>query len=105
MQLLTDYFQSLELVQAGVPRETADYFFQKDCLYTNTKKRYEPAFPYVPCWSIGALWEILHERAPKKVYAFDTGLSTRELVEAIVNSICKMMNDADLSKDKAEVRQ
>ena len=105
MKLLTDYFQSLELVKAGVPRDTADYFFQKDCKYNNTKKRYEPAFPYVPCWSIGALWEFLHGQAPDRVFSFDTEMSSSGLVEALVTATCNMMKDADLSKDKAEIRQ
>lgn len=30
MKNLTDYFQSLELVKAGVPKESADYFFVND---------------------------------------------------------------------------
>ena len=85
MKLLTDYFQSLELVKAGVPKETADYFFHKDCIYTESEKRQEPAFPYVPCWSIGALWEYFHDTG--RVYDFGTDMSSSELLDAMVSAI------------------
>ena len=61
MQLVTNYFQSCELLKAGLPKESADYFYYKDSEFNKNKKRQEPTFPYVPCWSVAALWEFLHE--------------------------------------------
>ena len=87
MKQLTDYFQSLEMLQAGIPRETADYFFHKGNEYLNSRKRYEPAFPYVPCWSVGAIWEYLHDNS-KEVFSFDTDSSTESLVEELVRAAC-----------------
>lgn len=87
MKLLTDYFQAAELVAAGVPMETADYFFQKDCIYTTSEKEaIEPTFPYKPCWSIAALWEYLHEHNCDMVFTFDTEQSTENLLEGLVNA-------------------
>lgn len=87
MKTLTDYFQSLELMKVGVPKETADYYFRKDCVYNSDHKRQEPCFPYVPCWSIGALWEYLHSISDKE-WSFETSLSSEELVEALVDAVC-----------------
>ena len=86
MKLLTDYFQSCELVKAGVPKESADYFFHKDCIYTESEKRYEPTFPYTPCWSIAALWQYLYEHNCDMAFSFDTEQSTEDLVEGLVNA-------------------
>lgn len=91
MKNLTDYFQSLELVAAGVPAETADYFFRKDCMYNTNEKRYEPAFPYIPCWSLGALWEFIFENCGDKVYEFSSEMSSSELMQVLVNTACGIM--------------
>ena len=88
MKGLTDYFQSAELVKAGVPRETADFFFQKDSEYLNAKKRYEPTFPYMPCWSIAALWEYVYEHNGDIVFTFETDQDLDELVQGLVNAAC-----------------
>jgi len=86
MKLLTDYFQSRRLVSAGVPKESADYFFHKDSEYSNTRKRQEPAFPYTPCWSIAALWEYLFNHNCDMAFMFDTEQSTEDLIEGLVNA-------------------
>ena len=53
MRNKTDYWQSVQLVQAGYSPQTADYFFYKDSVGSGgQKKRYEPYFPYVPCWGV-----------------------------------------------------
>lgn len=93
MKNLTDYFQSLELMQAGVPRESADYYFSKDCQYNSKHKRQEPAFPYVPCWSIGALWEFIFSYGGKRVFVFDTSSSSAELIDAMVQAACQLARD------------
>lgn len=92
MKLLTDYFQSLELVEAGVPRDTADYYFHKDCMYNSSEKRFEPPFPYTPCWSVAALWEYIFSNSGDGdiVYEFSTELSSSELVDALVDAACRV---------------
>lgn len=86
MKLLTDYFQSLELVSAGIPIETADYYYRKGRMYSYEEKHEEPPFPYIPCWSIAALWDLLHER--DSVYEFATDLSSNGLVDELVKVLC-----------------
>ena len=86
MKNLTDYFQSLELVKVGIPKETADYYFPKNCEYNTNHKRQEPAFPYIPCWSLGALWDCLHYDIDGE-FEFDTTLNSEQLIEALVNAI------------------
>ena len=93
MKNLTDYFQSLELVKAGVPKETADYFFVNDTPAPVGSVVCQPEFPFVPCWSIGALWHWLNENC-EDVYVFDTRLSTEELIEGLVR-VCKQMGDVE----------
>jgi len=91
MKSLTDYFQSCELVKAGVPKETADYYFYKDSEYSKTKKRQEPPFPYVPCWSIGALWEFLYDYRFDMVFGFDTEQPTTDVIQGLVTAACMIM--------------
>ena len=86
MQLVTNYFQSCELLKAGLPKESADYFYFKDSEFNKNKKRQEPAFPYVPCWSVAALWQYLYEHNCDMAFTFDTEQSTYELVEGLVNA-------------------
>ena len=90
MKNVTDYFQSARLLGAGLPPESADYFYHKESQYSRTKKRYEPAFPYMPCWSIGALWEYIFENAGEKVYVFSTEFSTSELIDGLVDVACNI---------------
>ena len=87
MKNLTDYFQSLGLLESGVPRESSDYFFasfQKSTPFT--KGECEPTFPYIPCWSIGALWQYLYEHNCDITFTFDTEQSSEELIEGLVNA-------------------
>lgn len=93
MKLLTNYFQSLELVAAGLPGETADYIYHKGNEYDANRKRYEPAFPHIPCWSAGALWEYIHGFAPDRVCEFDTSLSADQLMEALVVAVCDLLGN------------
>ena len=80
MTHLTNYFQSLRLVTAGVPSDSADYFYAKETKLPKVRE-----FTSVPCWSIGTLWQILHQC--DGTYEFDTELSTEELIEEMVKAI------------------
>lgn len=83
---LTDYWQAVRLVTAGVPKESADYFFSKSGMQGNWRMtQTEPEFPYVPCWSLSNLWSLLHDGG--KTYEFSTDMSTEELIEAMVNAL------------------
>ena len=77
----TDYFQSLELMQAGVPRESADLFF-----YDEKKEDKVLEITSVPCWSIGALWQYLYEHNCDMAFTFDTEQSTEELMDGLVKA-------------------
>ena len=81
MKKTTDYFQSLRLVAAGVPEETADLFFYKE---SNSPKVRE--LTSVPCWSIGALWQYLYEHNGDMAFTFDTEQSVDELIEGLVRA-------------------
>lgn len=81
MQTSTDYFQSLRLVAAGVPRDSADLFFVKESSVIPKTRD----FTAVPCWSIAALWQIL--RGLDGEYEFSTDLSLEELIEGMVKAI------------------
>ena len=88
MAHLTDYWQAVRLVSAGVPKESADYYFSKHGMDGDWKMtRTEPEFPYVPCWSLSNLWSLLHDAAT--TYEFSTEMSADVLVEAMVNAIVK----------------
>ena len=86
MKNLTDYFQSLELVKAGVPAESSDYFFHQD--KTLDKDKISPRFPYVPCWSIGALWQYLYDHNCDVAFSYDTEQTLDELIQGLVNAAC-----------------
>jgi len=92
MKNLTDYFQSLELVKAGVPKETADYFFVNDTPAPVGSAMCQPEFPFVPCWSIGALWGFLNTTC-EDVFEFDTSQSPEELIEGLVRAVCNAMKE------------
>lgn len=94
MKNLTDYFQSLELLEAGVPRESADYYFRKGTKHSLVEKHYEPEFPYVPCWSIGALWDYLYAHNCDMMFSFDTEQSTEEVIEGLVKA-AKMVKERE----------
>ena len=94
MKNLTDYFQSLELIKAGVPKESADYYFVNDTPAPVGSAMCQPEFPFVPCWSACALWDFLNTNC-EDVYSFDTRLSTEELMDGLVKAACKAMKDVE----------
>lgn len=81
MRTCTDYFQSLRLVSAGVPTETADLFFVKESEGFKTKD-----FTSVPCWSIPALWQYLFDHNCDMTFTFDTDQTLAELIDGLVNA-------------------
>jgi len=86
MKKMTDYFQSLKLVAAGVPAESADNFF-----YDERREPKALEITSVPCWSIGALWEFIFENCGDRVFEFSSEMSTSELMDALVETACSLM--------------
>ena len=81
MKKTTDDFQSLRLVAAGVPSDTADMFFCKESAGIKTRD-----FTSIPCWSIPALWQYLFDHNGDMAFTFDTEQSTDELIEGLVRA-------------------
>ena len=86
MKNLTDYYQSLRLMSAGVPRESADYFFVDDVPASIGSQMCKLPYPHIPCWSIGALWEYIFSNCGDIVYQFDTEMSSSELMDALIET-------------------
>ena len=84
----TNYKQSLRLLNAGIPKSTSDYFFLEGSdEYIDKRWAGGPKFNYIPCWSMAALWELMHRASPVKVKEFSTSLSSAELIEQMVETI------------------
>ena len=96
MKNITDYFQALELLEAGVPRESADYVFVNalDGEYHQYPKGIVPDITAVPCWSIGALWEYLYEHSCDMAFTFDTEQTTEEVMDGLVKA-AKMVKERE----------
>lgn len=73
--IATSIVQSLRLLDAGVPKESADL------IAFNAK-----SMNSVPAWSLSALWQIIHEAG--EIYEFSTDIQPEELIETLVTTIC-----------------
>jgi len=98
-QIPTSIEQSKRLLEAGVPKGSADmkhtrlvieadgggYFSigpRKDFHIEVGNAKFEDE---VPAWSLSALWQMIHDL--DKTYEFPTSLSADELIETLVTTI------------------
>ena len=102
-QIATTIEQSKRLMEAGVNKESADMMWTnrvETCddwghfvTVEEETEHLEIAFSYFilngvarPAWSLSALWQMVHEL--DKTYEFPTTLSSDDLIELLVKTIC-----------------
>lgn len=89
--IVTSYWQSLELLQVKLDRETADFYYvdtpsgRKALRWREEEIVFPLTASEIPSWSLSALWDIVHDL--DKTYEFDTNLSARELLDTLVETI------------------
>lgn len=99
-QLATTPAQSVQLLQAGISQETADFHWVKSCVKDENGNLKDVLFTgcfmdsYHPAWSLTALWRLAKEKGLSLV--FSTGDDTPE---DIVSLIVKALTDNDTEKD------
>lgn len=91
IQIATTIEQSKRLLEAGVPKESADMRWEQFpglvphlCYQPGVMPLIPPKV--TPAWSLSALWSIIYDF--DKTYEFPTQLSAEELIETLVTTIC-----------------
>lgn len=100
---ITEFWQSLKLLQAGLDRETADYVYQRSMevsqpggedgaqhfepVYTPRPRRDGDAFTtdVIPAWSLGRIWDLFTERGWH--YDFSTATPAGEVINLLVDAL------------------
>lgn len=85
MMIATSIEQSKRLIEAGIPKASADMCLAYGKLETN-RASLKNEFP---AWSLSALWDYIHNL--DKTYDFPTTMSAEELIETLVNTIVYRM--------------
>lgn len=85
MNYVTTFSQSLEMLQAGVDRKTADYQYDD---VDGVQVLYEKAeeSPIAPAWSFGRLWDMLHDTGIN-FYEYPTSLSSAQVMDSLIEAI------------------
>ena len=90
---ITTFWQSLDLLQAGMNRDTADYYYDgdKNAHYLDGTAITDHAGPAtdVPAWSMGRLWDFCLENG--WTYEFATNLTSTEVIQKLVEGIIKKL--------------
>lgn len=82
---VTTFMQSLELLEAGIDRKTADYQYDDvDGVQVLHEKAEESLV--VPAWSFGRLWDILHDSG-QMFYEYPTTLSAVQVLDSLVEAV------------------
>lgn len=89
--IATSIVQSLRLLDAGMPVESADmhWFGVNDValeLVVGEPFLFLGQDVEYPAWSLSALWQMIHEYG--EVYEFSTDTGPDELIESLVTIIC-----------------
>ena len=93
---VTTLMQSLELLQAGLDRHTADYQYDDvDGTHVLCEKAEES--PVVPAWSFGRLWDILHDSG-RMFYEYPTTLSAEKVMESLIEAVKRLHNHRQHSR-------
>lgn len=84
--IATSIEQSKRLLEAGVPKESADMCWYKavNGLFFLAVRGETPFWEH-DAWSLSALWQMVHEL--DKTYDFPSELSADELMETLVKTI------------------
>lgn len=88
--IATSIEQSKRLLEAGVPKESADMRWEQFAGCIPRLCYQQGPIPLIapkitPAWSLSALWQRVHEL--DKTYEFPTTLSADELIENLVKTI------------------
>lgn len=85
---ITEYWQSLDLLQAGLSRDTCDFVYERiDGAPRPRPRRKEDFFSYeiVPAWSIGQMWQILNDAG--LTYDYSTEMSPQAVINSLVEAL------------------
>ena len=113
----TDYMQSLELLQAGLDRETADYVHEQNYEIVKTEDGMGGAMAFerdgfhvrprmdddlfsasiIPAWSMPRLWELLH-KAGIYFYEYSTNDAVEHVMESLVYAVERSARKGFLKK-------
>lgn len=89
--VVTSYWQSLELLQVELDRETADFYYvdtpsgRKSLRWRGEEAVFCLTASEIPAWSLSALWNIIH--GLDKTYEYPTALTAAEVMESIIATI------------------
>lgn len=99
--IATSIVQSLRLLDAGVPKESADMMWVVPETFdsgfdgedentpdppASLKLQRYGRYCDTPAWSLSALWQMIHEAGV--IYEFSTDTGPDELIESLVTIIC-----------------
>ena len=91
-QIATSIEQSRRLMEAGVPKKSADMMWEQhyDCppyltIQPRTTLGRSIGAHAIYAWSLSALWQMVYEL--DRTYEFPTELSADELIETLVSTI------------------
>jgi hypothetical protein len=96
-QYTTDYFESLELIEAGLDRETADFYFPAGCKESVVPIDGTPLTTEVRSWSIMRLWDLLH-KAGIYFYQYDTGDTPEHIMGSLVYAVERAVRKGGIKK-------
>lgn len=88
-QIATTIEQSKRMIDTGIDiEESADFYYDSKgyLQWRGDPVLFQIASFQVPAWSLSALWQIVHEL--DKTYEFPTTLSSDDLIELLVKTIC-----------------
>lgn len=89
IQIATTIEQSKRMIDTGIDiEESADFYYDSKgyLQWRGDPVLFQIASFQVPAWSLSALWQIVHEL--DKTYEFPTTLSSDDLIELLVKTIC-----------------
>lgn len=81
---ITSYWQSLDLMQAKLDKDTADFVLERiEGAPRPRLRKPDDRFCYniVPAWSLGRMWQILHDAG--QTYDYSTDMSPQDVVDSL----------------------
>lgn len=118
---ITTYWQSLDLMQAGLDRDTCDFVYQRNYKMVAVESErgdvvyYEPElmdgyFPrlrkdidefntdLVPAWSMGRLWQLMYES--NVTYDYSTNECVEKVIESLVHTVGRLAKHKQIKNDE-----
>ncbi len=87
---VTDRWQSLDMLQAGVDRNTADYYMDSHGFvhYLDGKKITDKHATEIPVWSFGRMWSMMNNVGVS--YEYCTVESLGSVMCSMVDALCSL---------------